>query len=77
MASMKKLLIAGFGDIARRAADTRTCNLLAALATGGILPARVAYVSTKQPQTDRARRRVPVLRVEDDVHSNHIPGEAA
>ena len=90
---MKKLLIAGFGDIARRAApqlqarysvqalsrrhgfdldrpetlaglgaadavlhcapppatgtaDTRTRNLLAALASGGILPARVVYVST-------------------------------
>jgi len=93
MASMKTLLIAGFGDIARRAspllarryalhplsrslgadldrpetlaafpaadavlhcapppaegaADTRTGNLLAALAKAGILPARVVYVST-------------------------------
>lgn len=90
---MKKLLIAGYGDIARRAAprletafavqplsrrhgldldrpetlsgllpadallhcapppgtgpaDTRTAHLLAALAKGGILPARVVYVST-------------------------------
>lgn len=173
---MKKLLIAGFGDIARRVAprlearytvqalsrrygvdldrpenlaalpapdavlhcapppnagtaDPRTTHLLAALAKGRILPARVVYVSTSgvygdcggarvdesravRPQTDRARRRVdaerqlahwcgergialvilrapgiyaadrlplerlrlgtPVLRVEDDVYTNHI-----
>lgn len=92
MGAMKRLLIAGFGDIARRAlpalesrfecrrgsradgfdldrpetladlaaeavlhcappppsgeADTRTANLLAALAKGRILPARIVYVST-------------------------------
>jgi nucleoside-diphosphate-sugar epimerase len=93
MASMKTLLIAGYGDVARRAAprlearysvrplsrrhgldldrpetlgalpaadavlhcapppgtgvaDTRTANLLAALAKGRILPSRVVYVST-------------------------------
>jgi nucleoside-diphosphate-sugar epimerase len=176
MASMKKLLIVGYGDIARRAAprlearyalqplsrrhgfdldrpdtlgdlpeadavlhcapppgigtaDTRTTHLLAALAKRRILPARVVYVSTSgvygdcggarvdesravRPRTDRARRRVdaerqlalwcsergvalvilrapgiyapdrlplqrlregtPVLRVEDDVYTNHV-----
>jgi len=179
MALMKKLLIVGYGDIARRAAprlearyavqplsrrhgfdldrpetlaalqgadallhcapppstgtqDTRTRNLLAALAKGRILPARLVYVSTSgvygdcggarvnelravHPQNDRARRRVdaerqlalwcsergvslailrvpgiyaadrlplerlragtPVLRVEDDVYTNHIHAE--
>jgi hypothetical protein len=42
---MRRLLIVGFGDIAG-AADTRTRNLLAALAKGGILLARSVYVST-------------------------------
>jgi nucleoside-diphosphate-sugar epimerase len=105
MAPMKKLLIAGYGDIARRAAprlearyvlqalsrrrgfdldrpetlaglaaadavlhcapppatgtaDTRTCNLLAALAKGGILPARVVYVSTSGVYGDCGGARV-------------------
>jgi nucleoside-diphosphate-sugar epimerase len=179
MSSMKTLLIAGFGDIARRAApqletryalrplsrrhgcdldrpqtlaalppadavlhcapppssgaaDTRTAHLLSALAKGRILPARFVYVSTSgvygdcggahvdesravHPQTGRARRRVdaerrlalwcserrvplvvlrapgiyaadrlplerlragtPVLRMEDDVYTNHIHAE--
>jgi nucleoside-diphosphate-sugar epimerase len=114
---------------ARGAADPRTANLLAALETAGILPARFVYVSTSgvygdcggahvdetrpvNPQTDRARRRVdaeaqlsrwcraraipllvlrvpgiyaedrlplerlragtPVLRMEDDVYTNHV-----
>jgi nucleoside-diphosphate-sugar epimerase len=172
---MKRLLVAGFGDVARRAApllasrfevlraarsdgfdldrpetlvlgrvdavlhlapppgegdrDTRTANLLAALESGRILPTRLVYVSTSgvygdcggalvdetrpiAPQTARARRRAdaerrlaiwcsshaarlvvlrvpgiyakdrlplarlragtPVLRVEDDVYTNHI-----
>ena len=63
---MKTLLIAGFGDIARRAApppatgtaDTRTRNLLAALAKGGILPARVVYVSTSGVYGDCGGARV-------------------
>jgi nucleoside-diphosphate-sugar epimerase len=105
MASMKKLLIAGFGDIARRAAprlesryavqalsrrrgvdldrpetlagllaadallhcapppatgaaDTRTAHLLAALAKGRILPARVVYVSTSGVYGDCGGARV-------------------
>ncbi len=104
MASMKALLIAGYGDIARRAlprlkaryavqalsrrygfdldrpetlaglgadavlhcappratgtADTRTLNLLAALAKGRILPARVAYVSTSGVYGDCGGARV-------------------
>lgn len=105
MASMKKLLIAGYGDIARRAAprleaafavlplsrrhgfdldrpetlaglpaadavlhcapppgtgpaDTRTAQLLAALAKGGILPARVVYVSTSGVYGDCGGARV-------------------
>jgi nucleoside-diphosphate-sugar epimerase len=172
---VKQLLVAGFGDIARRAlpglerafrverlsrsvgrdldhpetlklagaqallhcapppasgdTDTRTANLLAALAKSSILPGRVVYVSTSgvygncggervdesrpvAPLTARAKRRVdaerrlaawcaqhrtalvvlrapgiyaedrlplaslreraPVLRAEDDVHTNHI-----
>ena len=99
---MKKLLIAGYGDIARRAAprlearyavqalsrrhgldldrpetlagltaadavlhcapppatgaaDTRTRNLLAALAKGGILPARVVLVSSGLVKTGVAQ----------------------
>src|SRR5262252_8053414 len=105
---MKRLLIAGFGDIARRAAprlerrfqiaplsrasgvdldrpetlsaaalaapapallhcapppdqgaaDTRTANLLAALEKGGILPARMVYVSTSGVYGDCAGARV-------------------
>ncbi len=102
---MKKLLIAGYGDIARRAAprlqdrfalqlvsrrhgfdldrpdtlvglaaadallhcapppgtgpaDTRTAHLLAALAKGGILPARVVYVSTSGVYGDCGGARV-------------------
>jgi nucleoside-diphosphate-sugar epimerase len=102
---MKKLLIAGYGDIARRAtphlqaryavqalsrrhgfdldrpetlaglaaahavlhsapppatgtADTRTGNLLAALAKGRILPARVVYVSTSGVYGDCGGARV-------------------
>jgi nucleoside-diphosphate-sugar epimerase len=109
MASMKTLLIAGFGDIARRAApqlarcyelhplqrslgadldrpetlaalpaanavlhcapppahgatDTRTGNLLAALAKAGILPARVVYVSTSGVYGDCAGARVDETR---------------
>jgi nucleoside-diphosphate-sugar epimerase len=105
MASMRKLLIAGFGDIARRAApqlqarytvqalsrrqgfdldrpetlaglaaadavlhcapppaagaaDTRTRNLLVALAKGGILPVRVVYVSTSGVYGDCGGARV-------------------
>jgi nucleoside-diphosphate-sugar epimerase len=105
MASMKKLLIAGYGDIASRAAprlqhrfalqllsrrygfdldcpetltglaaadallhcappprtglaDTRTAHLLAALAKGGILPARVVYVSTSGVYGDCGGARV-------------------
>jgi nucleoside-diphosphate-sugar epimerase len=105
MAPMKKLLIAGYGDIARRAAprlearyavqalsrrhgldldrsetlvglgaadavlhcapppatgtaDTRTRNLLSALAKGGILPARVVYVSTSGVYGDCGGARV-------------------
>jgi nucleoside-diphosphate-sugar epimerase len=105
MAPMKKLLIAGYGDIARRAAprlearyavqpasrrhgfdldrpetlvalqgadavlhcapppgtgaaDTRTTHLLAALAKGRILPARVVYVSTSGVYGDCGGARV-------------------
>jgi nucleoside-diphosphate-sugar epimerase len=105
MASMKTLLIAGYGDIARRAAprlearyavrplsrrhgfdldrpetlqalpaadavlhcapppgtgvaDTRTANLLAALAKGRILPSRVVYVSTSGVYGDCGGARV-------------------
>jgi len=176
MMPMKRLLIAGFGDIARRAVpmlgarfevralsraqgkdldrpatlaalhpadavlhcapppasgatDTRTVNLLNALESAGILPTRFVYISTSgvygdcggalvdesrppNPQSDRAVRRAdaearlavwcktrgvalvvlrapgiyaedrlpiarlragtPVLRVEDDVYTNHI-----
>jgi len=176
---MKRLLIAGYGDIARRAApllssrfdlriasrangtdfdrpetldslepadavllsvppprtggsDTRTANLLAALERKRILPTRFAYISTSgvygdcggalvdesravNPQSERAKRRVdaeeqlalwcmrhgvalivlrapgiyaadrlplerlraetPVLRTQDDVHTNHIHAE--
>ncbi len=47
---MKRLMIAGFGDVApppgAGESDTRTANLLAALEKGRILPARVVYVST-------------------------------
>ncbi len=179
MTPMRRLLIAGYGDIARRAApllasrfelrlvsrsngmdldrpeclaplepadavlhcapppqrgteDTRTANLLAALETSRILPTRFVYISTSgvygdcggalvdelravNPQSARARRRVhaeaqlalwctrhevalvvlrapgiyavdrlplerlrahtPVLRDEDDVHTNHIHAE--
>jgi nucleoside-diphosphate-sugar epimerase len=110
MASMKKLLIAGFGDIARRAAprlearytvqalsrrrgfdldrpgtlapllapdavlhcapppgsgasDTRTTHLLAALAKGRILPARVVYVSTSGVYGDCGGARVDESRI--------------
>jgi nucleoside-diphosphate-sugar epimerase len=109
MASMKTLLIAGFGDIARRAApqlaqryalhplsrslgadldhpetlvalpasdavlhcgpppgrgttDTRTGNLLVALAKAGILPARLVYVSTSGVYGDCAGARVDETR---------------
>ena len=101
---MKRLLIVGFGDIARRAlpclerrfqvaplsrrhgfdldrretlalpaadallhcapppaqgeSDTRTANLLAALEKGGILPARIVYVSTSGVYGDCAGARV-------------------
>src|SRR5262245_29523339 len=101
---MNRLLIAGFGDIARRAAprlerrfqvaplaraggfdldrpaslslppaqallhcapppdqgtaDTRTANLLAALEKGGILPARIVYVSTSGVYGDCAGARI-------------------
>jgi nucleoside-diphosphate-sugar epimerase len=176
---MKRLLIAGYGDIARRAApllssrfdlriasrangmdfdrpetldsletadailhsapppptggsDTRTANLLAAIERRRILPTRFVYISTSgvygdcggalvdethavNPQSERARRRVhaeellalwcmrhgirliilrapgiyaadrlplerlragsPVLRTQDDVHTNHIHAE--
>jgi nucleoside-diphosphate-sugar epimerase len=176
MMPMKRLLIAGFGDIARRAVpmlgapfeirtlsraqgkdldrpatltvlepadavlhcapppasgaiDTRTANLLNAIENGKILPTRFVYISTSgvygdcggalvdesrapNPQSARAARRVnaeaqlavwckmhgialvllrapgiyaedrlpiarlragtPVLRAEDDVHTNHI-----
>jgi nucleoside-diphosphate-sugar epimerase len=105
MASMKTLLLAGFGDIARRAAprlearfalvplsrryghdldraetlaalpaphavlhcvpppnagvvDTRTTQLLAALAKGRILPARLVYVSTSGVYGDCGGARV-------------------
>jgi nucleoside-diphosphate-sugar epimerase len=105
MAPMKKLLIAGYGDIARRAAprletryavqalsrrhgfdldrpetltglaaadavlhcapppatgtaDSRARNLLAALAKGGILPARVVYVSSSGVYGDCGGARV-------------------
>jgi nucleoside-diphosphate-sugar epimerase len=105
MASMEKLLIVGYGDIARRAAprlegryevqplsrrhgfdldrpetlaalpeanavlhcapppptgrvDTRTTHLLAALAKGRILPARLVYVSTSGVYGDCAGARV-------------------
>jgi nucleoside-diphosphate-sugar epimerase len=105
MASMKKLLIAGYGDIARRAAprlearyavqalsrrhgfdldrpetlaglpaadavlhcapplamgaaDTRTRNLLVALAQGRILPVRLVYVSTSGVYGDCGGARV-------------------
>jgi nucleoside-diphosphate-sugar epimerase len=109
MAPMKKLLIAGYGDIARRAAprlearyavhalsrhhgfdldqaetlaglaaadavlhcapppsvgrtDPRTRNLLAALAKGRILPARVVYVSTSGVYGDCGGARVDETR---------------
>ena len=109
MALMKKLLIVGYGDIARRAAprlearyavqplsrrhgfdldrpetlaalqgadallhcapppstgtqDTRTRNLLAALAKGRILPARLVYVSTSGVYGDCGGARVNELR---------------
>jgi nucleoside-diphosphate-sugar epimerase len=109
MASMKRLLIAGYGDVARRAAprletryavhplsrrlgfdfdrpetlaslpeadavlhcapppatgtaDTRTTHLLAALAKGRILPARVVYVSTSGVYGDCGGARVDELR---------------
>jgi nucleoside-diphosphate-sugar epimerase len=101
---MKRLLIAGFGDIARRAlpclerrfqvtplsrrhgfdldrpetlalpaldallhcapppaqgeSDTRSANLLAALEKGGILPARIVYISTSGVYGDCAGARV-------------------
>src|SRR5688572_16280731 len=101
---MKRLLIAGFGDIARRAlpflerrfqvaplsrgrgldldrpetlalaaadallhcapppaqgeSDTRTANLLAALEKGGVLPARIVYVSTSGVYGDCGGARV-------------------
>ena len=49
---MKRLMIAGFGDVApppgAGESDTRTANLLAALEKGRILPARVVYVSTSR-----------------------------
>jgi nucleoside-diphosphate-sugar epimerase len=110
MTSMKTLLIAGFGDIARRASprlarryalhplsrslgadldrpetlaalppaaavlhcapppaegatDTRTGNLLAALAKAGILPARLVYVSTSGVYGDCAGARVDETRL--------------
>src|SRR5918992_4336723 len=105
---MKRLLIAGFGDIARRAlprlergfeiiavsracgfdldrparlalpacdallhcvppppegdADRRTENLLAALEKGGILPARIVYVSTSGVYGDCGGARVDETR---------------
>lgn len=105
---MPRLLIAGFGDIARRAlprlerhfkittlaravgcdldrpetlelaqadvllhcvpppdsgtTDTRTANLLAALEKGGILPARVAYVSTSGVYGDCGGERIDETR---------------
>jgi nucleoside-diphosphate-sugar epimerase len=109
MASMKSLLIAGYGDVARRAAprlearnavhalsrrlgvdldrpetlaslpeadavlhcapppatglaDTRTTHLLAALAKGRILPARVVYVSTSGVYGDCDGARVDEAR---------------
>src|SRR5688572_17913851 len=101
---MKRLLIAGFGDIARRAlpclerrfqvmplsrrhgfdldrpeslalpaadallhsapppahgeSDTRTANLLAALEKGGVLPARIVYISTSGVYGDCGGARV-------------------
>src|SRR5688500_6162763 len=105
---MKRLLIAGFGDIARRAlpclerrfqvmpfsrrhgfdldrrelmalpaadallhcapppaqgeSDTRTANLLAALEKGGILPARIVYLSTSGVYGDCGGARVDETR---------------
>ena len=140
---MNRLLIVGFGDIARRAAarlerrfevtpvarrygldldrpeslaiedtdalmhcapppaegetDTRTANLLTALEKCRILPARMVYVSTSGVYGDcavalvvlrapgiyaadrlpleRLRAATPILRAEDDVHTNHIHAE--
>ena len=59
---MKRLMIAGFGDVApppgAGESDTRTANLLAALEKGRILPARVVYVSTSGVYGDCAGARV-------------------
>jgi nucleoside-diphosphate-sugar epimerase len=125
MASMKTLLIAGYGDIARRAAprlearyavrplsrrhgfdldvpetlaglpaagailhcapppptgviDTRTANLLAALAKGRILPSRVVYVSTSGVYGDCGGARVDesrALRPQTDRARRRVDAE--